>query len=246
MRYFRLAVGALLALAGCRAPEAPVATEILHLAHEEDVQSWDPAVAFDEASLDVLSEIYERSTSTTISLKSTSWSPSWPRIAPPSPKTGSRSRSPSGRGARFADDSVFWRAAHASVRAIFVYALKRLALPSWARAAGGFWRKDPGNEGVSGEARQNPEKRPDGSARKRTRFGLSAENDSTLVIRLAHPVPQIEHLLAMTFTAPMPSECAHPVGTRAFLLKSWAADRGSSSKRNPRISFRVLSHRGLK
>jgi len=39
----------------------------------------------------------------------------------------------------------------------------------------------------------------------------------------------------MTFTAPMPANAPHPVGTGPFLLKSWAADRGFELSATPHI-----------
>ncbi|MGD0551353.1 MAG: ABC transporter substrate-binding protein [Sedimentisphaerales bacterium] len=64
--------------------------------------------------------------------------------------------------------------------------------------------------------------------------GLMAPDDCTLVIKLKRPWPQILLLLAFTPTSPVAREAvdcygkdvdSHPVGTGAFMLKTW--DRGS-------------------
>lgn len=63
--------------------------------------------------------------------------------------------------------------------------------------------------------------------------GLKATNDTTLVIKLKKPYPQLIYALAMAFTAPVPKELINfykndlsqvAIGTGPFYLKSW--DRG--------------------
>lgn len=72
--------------------------------------------------------------------------------------------------------------------------------------------------------------------------GLKAEGPYQIKIVLNTPFPNLEHLLAMTFTAVVPQEAVdfygpqfryHPVGSNAFLLDAYSKDR-VVLKRNPK------------
>jgi oligopeptide transport system substrate-binding protein len=73
--------------------------------------------------------------------------------------------------------------------------------------------------------------------------GLYAEDDFTLVIKLVQPWPQLIYWLAHLPTAPMAREAVehygpedivkHPVGTGAFILKTWHRGAYIEAVRNP-------------
>jgi ABC-type transport system substrate-binding protein len=239
MKSFALLL-AFLALCGCHSAREEAGSANLRIAHEEDVQSWDPAVAYDGASLDVLPGIFETLYQYDYLSEDYRLVPLLASDVPAISEDGKTVRIPIRSGIHFQSDRCF-RLEPGKKRELtandFVFALKRLALPSLS--ASGWWLLGERIEGLR-ELRTELENAP---AQDRSALleaaevpGLKADGPYVLTLKLRRPFPQLRHLLAMTFTAPVAPEAAraysepdgsipHPVGTGPFELKDW--QRGS-------------------
>jgi ABC-type transport system substrate-binding protein len=233
-----VALACQLALAACHAPEAPPTHEIFRASHDEEVQSWDPAVAFDETSLDVLAEIYEPLYQYDYLSEEYRLVPLLAADHPTYSEDRLTIKIPIRTGVRFADDACL-QGPRVLRAKDFVFSLKRLAVPELNSS--GWWmlaEKISGMKAFRAKLARAPHKKRAELLLNEPVAGLSAEGDSTLVIHLDSPLPQIEHLLAMTFVAPIPGECAEsianrPVGTGPFRLKEWVHGSKTELERNP-------------
>lgn len=119
----------------------------------------------------------------------------------------------------------------------FITALKRLAfLNTQSR---GWWLFDGKIKGLN-EWRQSVQTDIDKFFSEDVK-GLSAPDDSTLVIELTRPNPQLLYALAMTFTAPIPAESvklaqndfgSKSVGTGPYLLTDYNPSQGVGLVKN--------------
>jgi ABC-type transport system substrate-binding protein len=221
---------------------------VLRIAHDEDVQSWDPAVAFDSASLDVLPGIFETLYQYDYLSEEYRLVPLLASDFPTYSDEGRTLRIPIRSGVHYQADRCF-RLPPQKRRELtaedFVFALKRLALPSLRSS--GWWALGARIEGMPElRARLAAAPAQDRSALLESASvpGLQAEGPYVLRIRLKRAFPQIKHLLAMTFSAPIAPEAAraysepdgsipHPVGTGPFELKDWQRGSRVILERNP-------------
>ncbi|HUP56384.1 MAG TPA: ABC transporter substrate-binding protein [Bdellovibrionota bacterium] len=239
----------MLALAACTgAPDEPRGV-YLHAASDFDLQTWDPALAYDETALEVLPAIFE-------TLFQYDYLAENPRLKPllaAGNPTTSRDRKileiPILSGVRYHADPCFGREdgkGRELVASDFVFALKRLAMPSLHSP--GWWLLGRRIEGMR-ELRAELEKLPPGARWKHLEdadvAGLQAPTEQRLRIRFEKPFFQVVHLLAQTFTAPLAPECARakadvagavfspPIGTGPFRLKEWVRGGRIVLERNP-------------
>lgn len=212
---------------------------VFHRSFIDDIKSLDPANAYDTLSLDILPSIYE--TLYQYSYLAIPYAIE-PLLAADMPKLSADKLTvtiPLRQGIHFQDDPCF-NATNGKGRELkaqdFVYAFKRLALPSPVSA--GFWILSDKVVGVN--AFHEKIAAADKSARDKIieepLEGVRALDDYTLQIKLTKPYPQILYVLAMGFSAPVANEAVamygdekgniteHPIGTGPFVLKTW--DRG--------------------
>jgi ABC-type transport system substrate-binding protein len=204
----------------------------------DDIKSMDPAIAYDEISLEVLPNIMEALYQYDISKPGYPVVPLLAADLPTFSKDRTTLRIPLKRGVRFQDDPAFPDGKGREVKAAdFVYAVKRLANP--AIESQGPWifeGKMKGFDELEKKLRAAPKEKLAETFESAELEGFRALDDSTLEIRLIKPNPQILHFLTMTFVAPVAKEVVakygdekgrienNPVGTGPFRLLRY--DRG--------------------
>lgn len=141
-------------------------------------------------------------------------------------------------GVKFQDDPAFpGGKGREMVAEDFIYSWKRIA--DTAVQSDGFWIFDGKIKGLN-EWRIKMQK---GEATYDTPVeGLSAPDNTTLVIKLTRPYFQLEYVLAHAYSSVVPKEAVakygkelinHPVGTGPFQLESWTRNAKIQMKRNP-------------
>lgn len=237
-----------LAVSACTKKEDDGNLMVHHISHMDDVKTWDPANAYDGVSLDVVPSVFEplyqyAYLADTYKLE--------PLLAADMPKFSADKLTvtiPLRRDVKFQDDPCF-KETGGKGRAVkaqdFVYAFKRLALPSLQSQ--GWWIFDGKIKGIN-EFHEKLLKASRAEAAKiftQDVEGIKALDDHTLQLKLVKPYPQLMYVLAMTFTAPVAHESVvaygdengnvteNPVGTGPFILKSWQRGREIILDRNP-------------
>jgi len=143
------------------------------------------------------------------------------------------------KGVRYQDDAAF---AGGKGREItvndFIFAFKRLA--DTKVLSDGWWTLDGKVVGLN-EWRDENSKLPVSDYSKAV-GGLTAVDPYTLVIKLKKKYPQLNYVLAMIYTAPVPQEAIvkygldfamHPVGTGPFVLKEFVRSSNLTYEKNP-------------
>jgi peptide/nickel transport system substrate-binding protein len=248
---YALAAALALAAAGLAASRAARlrperAANVLRLAVPTDLQSIDPAIAYDDVSWPVVRLVfqglldYEEDGRT---LK--------PWLAREMPALSADGRTYTIHlrpGVRFSDG----RPVEAKD---FVYSLERILDPATRSPGEGFFR---GIEGATAfQAAREREQASRGAEGQRSRgagegrggrraapehvAGLQAVDPGTLVIRLTKPDPTFLYILAMPFAFVVEPEAAerwgedfllHPVGTGPYVLAEWQRDLRMRFRRN--------------
>ncbi len=238
----------LISLSSCTKKNDDGGLAVFHGSFIDDIKSLDPASAYDTLSLDILPSIYE--TLYQYSYLAIPYAVE-PLLAADMPKFSADRLTvtiPIRQGIHFQDDACF-KANNGKGRELkaqdFVYAFKRLALPSPVSA--GFWILSEKVVGVNAfhDKIANADKAAREKIMEEPLEGVRALDDYTLQIKLTKPYPQILYVLAMGFSAPVAHEVVeaygddkgsiteHPVGTGPFTLKTWDRGRQIVLDRNP-------------
>ncbi len=228
-----------LGISSCTSKEDDGNLMVFHGVAKDDVKSMDPANAYDVISLELVPNIYE-----------TLYQYAYlsevfkivPLLAADMPKLSPDRLTvtiPIKQGIRFQDDPCF-KESGGKGRELkaqdFIYGWKRLALPSLNSQ--GWWIFDNKIEGINAyhDKMVSASKTDVMKIFGEEVSGMKALDDYTLQIKLTKPYPQLNYILAMSFTAPVPAEAVkaygdenqnitdHPVGSGPYKLKSW--DRG--------------------
>ena len=230
-RYLALALCLLPALPGCSRSNDDGSLMVLHYYQKDDMKSVDPANAYDSISLEILPNIYE-------TLYQYDYLAEGYRLVPllaaDLPKISANHLDytiPIRRDVKFHQGREL-------KAQDFIYAWKRLALPSLQSS--GWWLLDGKIVGINAfhERLLSATKSDIGKVMDEKVDGMYASDDYTIKIRLTKPYPQLMYALAMTFTAPMAKEWVEKhsdekgnvldgaMGTGAFALTQWS--RGST------------------
>lgn len=224
---------------------------------KDDVKTWDPANAYDSVSLEAVPAIYEtlyqyRYLSETYQVE--------PLLAASMPTYSADHltlKIPIKKGVKFQNDSCFKTGTRELKAQDFVYALKRLALPSLQSQ--GWWILDGKVAGITAFH----EKLLKASTSEVPRVfaeeveGIRALDDYTLQLKLVKPYPQLMYILTMSFTAPVAVEAVeahgdekgnltdHPVGTGPFQLKKWERNHEIVLVKNPNFRKELYPAEGV-
>ncbi len=144
------------------------------------------------------------------------------------------------KGVKFQDDECF-KATGGKGRELvaedFIYSWKRLSDP--ATVSDGFWIFDEKIKGLNEWREKIGKKEADYSAAIE---GLQALDANTLVIKLTQPYFQLQYVLTMGYSSPLPKECVehygqeilnHPIGTGPYKLDSWVRNSKIILVKNP-------------
>ena len=243
-----LLLGLSLSLSSCTKGEGDGNLMVFHGSHRDDVKTWDPANAYDAISLDVVPSVYDTLYQYAYLAETYKIVP---LLAADMPKYSSDRLTitiPIKHGVKYSDDTAF-KETNGKGREVkaqdFVYAFKRLALPSLQSQ--GWWIFDGKMVGINAfhdkltAASKGDIPKVFGESVE----GVKALDDYTLQLKLIKPYPQLQYVLAMAFTAPVPVEAVsayadengnltdHPIGTGPFVLKKWDRGRQIILERNP-------------
>ncbi len=246
LRWVPLILVCLGAIAACTKSENEENIMVVHRVQSDDAKTLDPANAYDTISLDVVPSIYE--TLYQYAYLSETYKPE-PLLAADFPKYSKDRLTltiPLRHGVLFQDDPAFKENKGRELKASdFIYAFKRLALPSLDSQ--GYWIFDGKVVGFS----DFHDKLVKASKENLTQVfeepiaGLQALDDYTIEIKLIKPYPQLLYILCMGFASPIPREAVatygdekgnlsdHPIGTGPFLLKNWQRGHKIILERNP-------------
>jgi ABC-type transport system substrate-binding protein len=221
---------------------------VYHDAEKDDAKTLDPANSYDTISLRVLPLIYEQLYQYQYLNKTYKLEPLLAADVPRYSKDRLTVTIPIKHGVKYQDDSCFkdTQGKGREVKARdFVYAFKRLALPSIQSQ--GFWIFDGKVKGINDfhDKLVGASKDDLDVAFNAPIEGMTALDDFTLQLKLIKPYPQLLDVLAMGFTSPLPEECVkvyadeqgnfsdHPIGTGPFILKDWKRGHRITLDRSP-------------
>ena len=239
-----------LSLSGCFSKsekEAP-GEQVFNARLREQVNTLDPAISYDEVSLDIVPNIFETLYQYDYTARPDQIVPLLAADKPTISKDRLTVTIPIRRGIKYQDDPAF-KNTNGKGRELrardFVLAWKRLADPRLKSP--GWWIFEGKIKGAS-EWRErflNAPAEERSAAFKAPIAGLQALDDYTLRIALEKPYPQLLYVLAMAFTAPIAHEVLdaykneegalheHPVGTGPFMLQEWVRGSKVVLVRNP-------------
>lgn len=235
-------------LAGCTKTEQNSNLTVFHGTLGDDAKSMDPANAYDSVSLDVVPNIYEALYQYAYLSEEYKIVPLLAADMPKYSPDRLTLTIPIKRGVKFHDDDAF-KETKGKGRELkaqdFVYALKRLALPSLQ--SNGWWVLDGKIAGINAfhDKLLKADKAQIATIFEESVEGVQAVDDYTLRLKLVKPYPQLLYVLTMSFTAPVAREVVaayadekgnlteRAVGTGPYILKKW--DRGQKIvlERNP-------------
>ena len=203
-----------------------------------NLKSLDPANASDEPTNEVIPNIYDTLLQYHYLKRPLQVEPLLAAALPQISKDGLTVTFKIKPGVKFQDDAAFPDGKGREVTANdFIYSWKRIADPK--TQSEGFWIFDGKIKGLN-EWRDKIGK---GEVNYDTPIeGLQAPDPHTLVIKLNQPYYQLEYVLTMGYTAPVPKEAVekygaefinHPVGTGPYKLESWIRGNKVVLTKNP-------------
>jgi oligopeptide transport system substrate-binding protein len=205
MKRFLVSVLAIVALSACTTRHADVG-KVLNLVLGDDVKTLDPASAYDSVSLTVmplaLESLYQyKYTKLPLELE--------PLIAEAMPVISKDLKTFTitlKKGVMFQDDAAFPGGKGRELKAQdFIYAWKRMLLPNIQSP--GTWMFDGKVVGWDDYRKRLTENRADAEKiLDEPVAGLLATDNYTIQIKLLQPYPQLIHVLAMGFGAPVAKE----------------------------------------
>ncbi len=221
---------------------------VLKVAIKDDVKSLDPANGYDAMSLEVLPSIVETLLQYRYLDDKLVLEPLLAESMPELSKDGLTATIRIKKGVFFQDDSAFkgnGGKGRELKAADFIYAFKRLAIPSVQSA--GPWIFEGKILGYNEFEKKLQAAKLDDFKKVFAEPipGFTAKDDYTLEFKMVEPYPPLSYVLAMTFTAPVASEVVeayadkdgnvrdHPVGTGPFRLKTWETSQRVILERNP-------------
>jgi oligopeptide transport system substrate-binding protein len=241
---FFLALSLALSLSACTSGnKANDTSRTMQLAIGDDVKSLDPALAYDSVSLTVMPLAMESLFQYKYLKRPLELEPLLAESMPVVSKDGKKVTIKVKKGVRFQDDPAFPEGKGRELTAHdFIYAWKRMLLPKIQSP--GTWIFDGKVLGWDDyrkklvEAKDNPE-----AALQEEVIGLKAIDSHTIEFQLLRPYPQLVHVLAMGFGAPVAKEVAQKyghdglnqrmVGTGPFMLKDFVKGSKIVVVKNP-------------
>jgi oligopeptide transport system substrate-binding protein len=235
---------------GCTKKEDDSKLSVFHGFEKDDVKTWDPANAYDSVSLDLVPSIYETLFQYKYLAEVYALEPLLASEMPKFSKDKLTLTISLKHGVKFQDDPCF-KESKGEGRELkasdFVYAFKRLALPSLQSQ--GWWVLDGKVVGMNAfhDKLTPATKESLPKVFEEEVEGVKALDDYTLQIKLIKPDPQFLFLLTMQFTSPVPREAVaayadeqgnltdHPVGTGPFILTKWEHNHHVQLDRNPKF-----------
>lgn len=233
-------------LSACTDQKKEASVSVFHEALIDDVKTLDPAVAYDIISWKIVPQIYETLYQYHYLKEPYEVIPLLAADMPKYSKDGLTVTIPLKKGVRFHNDKAFPGEAGREVTAQdFIYAFKRLALPSIKSP--GFWIFDGRIKGMKAFQKNllQAKKENHNQVFRQSISGLRAIDRHTLQIQLEKPYPQLLYMLSLPFTAPVPEEAVktygdedqaihdHPIGTGPYRLESWVRGNRLTLDRNP-------------
>lgn len=230
---------------------------VFHSFEKDDVKTWDPASAYDSVSLDLIPSVYETLYQYTYLSETYRLEPLLAASMPKFSKDRLTVTIPIKKGVHFQDDPCFKEGHGRELKAQdFVYAIKRLALPTLD--SGGWWIADGKIAGINSfhDRLSKASKEDFQKIFNEEIEGVKALDDYTLQFKLAKQNPQFIYTLAMSFAAPVAKEAVdsygdehgslldHPVGTGPFVLKKWERNHEIVLDRNPRFRLELYPSTG--
>ena len=198
----------------------------LNIALSSDVSTLDPAVSYDTVSAKVVYQVYESLYQYDYLMRPYQLIPA---LAQGQPKISEDKLTYTIKikpNVFYHEHKAFQNTSRAVKSIDFINQIKRLAFKG--TRSNGWWLLDGKIKGLN-EFRKNA--KPDFSNFYSLNItGLSAPDDSTLVIKLTKPYPQLQYALAMSFTTPIPKEIIDfysndlthfAVGTGPFKFVNW-------------------------
>jgi ABC-type transport system substrate-binding protein len=234
---------AIVILVGCgKRPSQPESASVLHHRLQAKVATLDPAEVGDVFSDAVTSEIFETLYGYHYLKRPYEIVPVLAQDLPDISEDMLTYTIKIKKGIYFADDRCFKEGKGRELKASdFVFAWKRIAnIKTVSRS---WWIFDGRIVGLD-EFREYTKtcKTAQDVNYSHPVEGFATPDDYTLIIKLKQPWPQILFLLAYTPTAPIAKEAidyygkdidSHPVGTGAFMLKTWDRNSYIEAVRNP-------------
>lgn len=247
----------LLLLSAC-SPSREQDANTIRVAILSNIKSFDPAQASDQYSIACQNQVYEALYEYHYLARPYRSQPLLARALPTVTDSGLTYILPIRTDVYFQDDACFPGGLGRRMTARdFVYSVKRLA--DVRTQTTGWWVLDGKVEGLDAW-RQASEALPDlpdpslPELYSRPIAGLSAPDDSTVVMRLTHAYPYFKDLLAMPYLAVVPVEAVlhygeeflnHPVGTGPYRLTEWRRSLRLRFSRNEKYHAAIYPLEGM-
>ncbi len=211
----------------------------LHLVMWENPKSFDPAVSSDAYAAEAIGNIYETLLQYHYLKRPYELTTLLAKEMPKYSTDGLTVTIPIKSKIFFQNDSCFKESKGRELIADdFIYSFKRLADPKILSE--GWWVFDGKIKGLN-EWREEAAKNGRADYSKSIE-GFQSPDPYTLVIKLKKRYPQLNYILAMAFTVPIPHEAVdkygaefsnHPVGTGPYVLKEYTRGSRIVFERNP-------------
>ena len=249
MRIFAFTLSLALLISSCSKKNNNLKKDkIAHIALRSDVSTLDPANAYDSVSISINSQIYEQLYEYHYLHRPYLIQPLLAKSLPSLNRDRTQYTIEIKKDIHYHDHPVF-KGKTRSVKAIdFIHQIKRIAL-SQTKSNGWFLFENK-IKGLD-EFRKNASSYQD--ILNKNVSGLQAPNDSTLIITLKAPYPQLKYILAMGFASPMPYEAIEfyknnlnerPMGTGPFKLTEWNRGLNLILEQNPHYRQTTYPQRG--